>query len=91
MTAARDRALQRVGDAIRTSLLASSPPAQDEAHRLDVYEGGLYQELESKYRLVEEGYHTWPFGRTAFSGVGITAILTLIGNIVAILYRIYST
>jgi hypothetical protein len=84
MGAARERALQRVGDAVRTSLLATAPASSETGHRLDPY-----QELEAKYRLVEEGYHTWPFGRTALSGVSITAGLTLVGNIAAILYRMY--
>ncbi len=84
--AARERALQRVGDAIRASLLAMVPVSVETDSGLD-----SYQELEAKYRLMEEGYRTWPFGRTAFSGVSITAGLTLLGNIAAILYRMYST
>ncbi len=86
MDAARDRALQRVGDAIRTALLAPTPPTGQTGWDTDSYE-----ELESKYRLMEVGFHTWPFGRTAFSGVSITAGLTLLGNIVVILYRIYGS
>lgn len=86
MRAARGRALQRVGDAIRTSLLNQQSPAAAPGHR-----GASYQELEARYRLMEEGYHTWPFGRTAFSGVSITAGLTLLGNIAAILYRMYGS
>jgi hypothetical protein len=89
MSAARERALQRIGDAIGTSLMAPAPPSPDEDHRFDVYQGSLYQELEAKYRLMEEGYHTWPFGRTAFSGVSITAGVTLAGNVAAIIYRLY--
>jgi hypothetical protein len=84
MRDARARALQRVGDAIRTSLLAETP-----AMSLTGQPAEPYQELEAKYRLMEEGYHAWPFGRTALSGVSITAGLTLLGNIAAILYRIY--
>jgi hypothetical protein len=84
MQAARERALQRVGDAIRTSLLNQTSPAPATAHRREPY-----QELEARYRLMEEGYHTWPFGRTALSGVSITAGLTLLGNIAVILYRMY--
>jgi hypothetical protein len=87
MRDARQRALQRVGDAIRCQLLAeasgpgASPVPQTEP---------LHQ-LEARYRLVEEGYETWPFGRTAWSRVSITAGLTLLANIAAILYRIYGT
>jgi hypothetical protein len=84
MRAARDRALQRAGDAIRTALLAPGPATSDPST------GQLsFRELEAKYRLVEEGYHVWPFGRTAFSQVSITAGLTLLANLAAILYRIY--
>ncbi len=39
--------------------------------------------------LTGEGYHTWPFQPSALSGVSITAGLTLLGNVVAILYRLY--
>ncbi|HEV2127891.1 MAG TPA: hypothetical protein VGR22_04650 [Thermomicrobiales bacterium] len=84
MRAARERALQRVGDAIRTSLLGDVRPSAARMARED-----RYQELEAQYRLVEEGYETWPFGRTAFSGVSITAGVTLAGNVAAILYRMY--
>lgn len=84
MGAARARALQRVGDAIRTSLLAPEFVSPETGHHRDPY-----RELEAKYRLVEEGYETWPFGRTVFSGVSITAGLTLVGNIAAIFYRMY--
>jgi hypothetical protein len=48
-----------------------------------------YRELEAKYRLTGEGYHTWPFQPSAVSGVSITAGLTLLGNVAAILYRVY--
>jgi hypothetical protein len=48
-----------------------------------------YRELEAKYRLADEGYSTWPFQPSAVSGVSITAGLTLLGNLAAILYRIY--
>jgi hypothetical protein len=48
---------------------------------------GPYQELQARYRLVDEGYKRWPFPRTTFSGVSITAGITLIGNVAAILYR----
>lgn len=83
MGSARDRALQRVGDAIRTSLLRidGATATEDPVDR--------YQELEAQYRLVEEGYERWPFGRTAFSRVSITAGLTLAANVAAILYRMY--
>ena len=85
MGAARERALQRVGNAIRVALLAEQAAPPQVVARPDDYQG-----LEAKYRLVEEGYHTWPFGRTAFSGVSITAILTLIGNIAVLIYRLSS-
>jgi hypothetical protein len=84
MGAARRRALQRVGDEIRLSLLAQEPVSPESGHNLD-----SYQEHEAKYRLVEEGYERWPFGRTAFSGVSITAGLTLLANLAAIFYRMY--
>ena len=42
---------------------------------------------EAQCRLVEEGCHTWPFGTSAFGSVSITAGVTLIGNVVVILYR----
>ncbi len=84
MSAARERALQRVGDAIRTSLLGVGSPPPLTAPR-----ASPYRELDAKYRLMEEGFRTWPFGRNAFSGVSITAGLTLVGNVAAILYRIY--
>jgi hypothetical protein len=81
MTDARDRALQRVSNSIRAALLetdssdaSASVPAQ-------------YHHLEAQYRLVEEGYERWPFGRTAFSKVSITAGATLLGNVAAIVYR----
>ena len=41
-----------------------------------------------KYGLAEEGYERWPFGRSAFGGASITAGLTLIANIAAIIYRL---
>ncbi len=49
----------------------------------------LYRELEAKYQLTGEGYHTWPFQPSALGGVSITAGLTLLGNVAAILYRMY--
>jgi hypothetical protein len=83
MRDARVRALQRVGDDIRRSLLdAGAKP--DGATSTETF-----QELEARYRLVEEGYELWPFGRTAFSGISITAGVTLLANIAAILYRMY--
>lgn len=85
MRIARQRALQRVGDAIRTSLLGAAPSPNGTGEHTD-----RYQELEAQYRLVEEGYEMWPLGRTAFSGVSITAGLTLAGNVAAILYRMYA-
>jgi hypothetical protein len=48
-----------------------------------------YRELEAKYELTGEGYHTWPFQPSAVSGVSIAAGLTLLGNVAAILYRMY--
>ena len=82
MRAARDRALQRVGDQIRVRLLGVGASSSSAHGR-----GSTYRELEARYRLAEEGYHTWPFGHTAFSGVSITAGLTLVGNIALIIYR----
>jgi hypothetical protein len=81
MNGARERALQRVGDDIRTSLLAAT-------RRTSEYQADAYQELEAKYRLMEEGYERWPFGRMAVGRVSLTAGLTLAGNVAAIIYRI---
>ncbi|MFL5759161.1 MAG: hypothetical protein ACJ789_05445 [Thermomicrobiales bacterium] len=83
MRNARDRALQRIADHIRVSLLAS------EAARSPIDETEAFPALEVKYRLAEDGYHTWPFGKTALSRVSITAGLTLFGNIAALIYRLY--
>jgi len=83
LQAARDRALQRVGDRIRTVLMDADP----QVHNWQAIDP-VYQELEAKYRLAEEGYERWPFGRSAFGGVSITAGLTLIANIAAIVYRL---
>jgi len=82
MQSAQERALQRVGDSIRTLLLGNASGSIPTGRRI-----GPYQELEARYRLVEEGYKTWPFRRTTLSGVSITAGVTLIANIAAILYR----
>jgi hypothetical protein len=84
MREARDRALARVAAQIRNCLLASGG-------KTDTAGGDtvLYRELEAKYQLTGEGYHTWPFQPSALSGVSITAGLTLLGNVAAILYRIY--
>jgi hypothetical protein len=79
MRSAKERALQRVGDAIRTSLLGLVPAEE----RSD-----SYQELDAHYRLVEEGYHSWPFGATALGGVSITAGVTLAANLATIVYRL---
>jgi hypothetical protein len=84
MTQARDRALQRVTDQIRAYLLVAASAAASR-------EPARFRELESQYRLAEEGYHEWPFGKTAFGRVSITAGLTLLLNIVAILYRMSTT
>lgn len=84
MRDARDRALQRVADEIRTCLLGAALATSNIADHTDTF-----QELEAKYGLAQEGYHSWPFGRTALSGVSIAAGLTLLGNIAAILYRVY--
>ena len=86
MRSAREQALQRVGDAIRTLLLGLTPDTPPS--RL---QDGPYRELEAHYRLVEEGYHTWPFGATALGGVSITAGITLVANVAAIVYRMTST
>jgi hypothetical protein len=84
MREARDRALARVAAQIRTCLLGSAGETGTTA-------GGAvpYRELEAKYQLTGEGYHTWPFQPSAVSGVSITAGLTLLGNVAAILYRMY--
>lgn len=84
MSEARERALARVAAQIRACLLSSTGEAGTTI-------GGvaLYRELEAKYRLTGEGYHTWPFQASALSGVSITAGLTLLGNVAAILYRMY--
>jgi len=82
MNGARERALRLVGAEIRASLLAPSESSES-------LQANRYQELEARYRLVEEGYHRWPFGRTAFSRVSITAGLTLAANLAAIAYRMY--
>jgi hypothetical protein len=84
MREARDQALTRVAAQIRACLLSS-------AGETDTTTGDavLYRELEAKYQLTGEGYHTWPFQPSALSGISITAGLTLLGNVAAILYRIY--
>ena len=84
MREARDRALARVAAQIRACLLGSEVESSTIA-------GGavVYRELEAKYQLTGEGYHTWPFQPSALSGVSITAGLTLLGNVAAILYRMY--
>ena len=84
MREARERVLARVAAQIRTCLMASLGNG-------DAAESGAspYRELEAKYRLTGEGYHTWPFQPSALSGVSITAGLTLLGNLAAILYRMY--
>ena len=84
MREARDRALARVAAQIRACLLASAGRS-----RHDGRERRPYRELEAKYQLTGEGYHTWPFQPSAVSGVSITAGLTLLGNVAAILYRMY--
>jgi hypothetical protein len=80
MRGAHDRALQRVADQIRAQLLSS-------IDALPMHPAA-YRELEAEYRLAEEGYHTWPFRRGALGGVSLTAGLTLIVNVAAILYRL---
>lgn len=84
MRPARERALQQVGDEIRVALLNGAPDPRDAT-----LPTAQLRDLKAKYRLVEEGYHTWPLGRTAFGGVSITAGLTLLGNSVTIVYRMY--
>jgi len=86
MREARDRALARVAAQIRTCLVGSL--RRDDATAEDAVP---YRELEAKYQLTGEGYHTWPFQPSALSGVSITAGLTLLGNVAAILYRMYFT
>jgi hypothetical protein len=85
MREARERAMATIEAEIRRDLLqdVSRTP---EGWRQDT---GDYHELEARYRLTEEGYHVWPFRRSAFGGVSVTAGLTLVANIVAILYRTY--
>ena len=84
MREARDRALARVAAQIRSCLVGS-------LGQCDVADRGAvpYRELKAKYQLTGEGYHTWPFQPSALSGVSITAGLTLLGNVAAILYRMY--
>ena len=83
MREARDRALARVAAQIRACLLGS-------AGETGTTDGApSHRELEAKYQLTGEGYHTWPFQPSAVSGVSITAGLTLLGNVAAILYRLY--
>ncbi len=84
MREARDRALARVAAQIRVCLMAS--PGNGDATNLGA---SPYRELEAKYELTGEGYHTWPFQPSAVSGVSIAAGLTLLGNVAAILYRMY--
>jgi hypothetical protein len=84
MREARDRALARVAAQIRACLLGSTGENGTTAGSTV-----LYRELEAKYQLTGEGYHTWPFQPSALSGVSITAGLTLLGNVAAILYRMY--
>lgn len=84
MREARERALARVAAQIRTCLVGSLGQG-DETDR----GAPPYRELEAKYQLTGEGYHTWPFQPSALSGVSITAGLTLLGNLAAILYRMY--
>lgn len=80
MGAARDRALRRVGARIAARLAVGGPVAQRSAG---------FRELEAEYRLVETGYHTWPFRPGAF-GVSATAGLTLFANVAALVYRLLS-
>ena len=83
MREARDRALARVAAQIRACLLTARRKRRDDWGDVP------YRELEAKYQLTGEGYHTWPFQPSAVSGVSITAGLTLLGNVAAILYRMY--
>jgi hypothetical protein len=77
-------ALARVAAEIRACLLDSTGETGTPAA------GAVkYRELGAKYQLTGEGYHTWPFQPSAVSGVSITAGLTLLGNVAAILYRMY--
>ena len=84
MGEARERARARVAAQIRTCLMSSKEPAG-----AAVSGATPFRELEAKYQLTGEGYHTWPFQPSAVSGVSITAGLTLLGNVAAILYRMY--
>ena len=84
MREARDRALGRVAAQIRACLMGSAGETGTTTG-----DPVLYRELEAKYQLTGEGYHTWPFQPSALGGVSITAGLTLLGNVAAILYRMY--
>src|SRR5215211_3213849 len=84
MREARERALARVAAQIRTCLLDIPKPVETADHG-----PAPYRELQAKYQLTGEGYHTWPFQPSALGGVSITAGLTLLGNVAAILYRMY--
>jgi hypothetical protein len=86
MREARDRALARVAAQIRACLVGGLRRADATAE-----DAVPYRELEAKYQLTGDGYHTWPFQPSALSGVSITAGLTLLGNVAAILYRMYFT
>jgi hypothetical protein len=79
MREARVRALARVAAGVRAGLRGR--PGRT----------APYRELEAKYRLTAEGYHTWPFRPSAFGGISVTAGLTLLVNVVAILYRTYGS
>jgi hypothetical protein len=84
MRQARDRALAGIQAEIRSDLLTQSRKSPGSAGR-----SGDYRELEAELRLTEQGYHVWPFRPSAFSGVSVTAGITLIANVIAILYRTY--
>ena len=84
MREARDRALARVAAQIRACLMGSLENSDATNSR-----ASPYRELEAKYELTGEGYHTWPFQPSTLGGISITAGLTLLANVAAILYRMY--
>jgi hypothetical protein len=75
---ARQRALQRVADRVAERLRAARRTSGED-----------FRELEAEYRLVETGYHVWPFRPGAF-GISAATAITLIVNVVALLYRLLS-
>src|SRR5687767_7998032 len=80
MRDARDRALDRITGQIRAWLMSGA----GRHHR----SGGTappFRELDAKYRLAAEGYHTWPFRPESLGGGADAAGLTLLVSVAAIL------